>query len=365
MVPASGGDWGGICVDKAFQKFLTELFGEDVMKMFKSHPDYIEDYFDFWQTFEIKKRSFDLNKPKQEEKENDKSKEETEKDEMFLIRLPVALAEIVGKQTQRDFKVNRSDVIFQEVIEKSSFKNDLKCEHGKLQMKCSFFKRMFDPTVKMLSDHLAKLLKTIEDDLKVILMVGGFSECSVVHNAIRAKFQDKCRVVIPNQAGLAVLKGAVYFGHQPDLISERVARYTYGIQAWPKFDKRLHLESKKVVMGNEHRCKDAFFRFVAKGERIKPGDKRSHLFQALKPGEPSLECGVFISNEESPKYIDEKGCIKLGELSVPLSSNAKEIEESLIFGHTELLVTACNCQNKKEYKVTFDLLSEKINFPEQ
>jgi hypothetical protein len=366
LVPASGGDWGGTCVDKAFQNFLTELFGEDVMKIFKSHPEYIEDYFDFWQSFEIKKRSFELNKPKQGDKKNDISKKE--KEETFLVRLPVALAEIVGKQTQRTDEA-KSDVIIQEVIEKSSFKNDLKCEHGKLQMKYSFFKGMFDPTVKMLCDHLTNLLKTIGNDLKVILMVGGFSECSVVHEAIKAKFQDKCRVVIPNQAGLAVLKGAVYFGHQPHLISERVARYTYGIQRWPIFDKKEHLESKKVFVDNEYRCKDVFFKFVAKGDRIKPGDKKSYPFKVLKSGEPSLECGVFISNQKDPKYVDDKGCVKLGTLSVPLESSDtdenSEIEESLIFGHTELQVTACNCQNKKEYQVTFDLLSEKINFPEK
>ncbi|XP_061183701.1 heat shock 70 kDa protein 12B-like isoform X1 [Saccostrea echinata] len=359
LVPASGGAWGGTCVDQAFQDFLVELLGEDVMRIFKMDPEYVEDYFDFWQTFEIKKRSF-----------------ETSKKETFLLRLPVGLADIVadkmnkkGNITNKSKQEMTSDIIMQEVIRNSRFKDELNFEHGKLQMKYAFFKQMFDPTVKLLTDHLSKLNKDIGEDLKVILMVGGFSECSIVQEAVREVFRDKCRVVIPNQAGLAVLKGAVYFGHQPYLISERVARYTYGIQTWPKFDKAVHKTSKFVMMEEEERCRDVFFRFIAKGERIKPGDKKSYIFNALKPGERALECGVFISTEEDPQYVDEKGCVKLGVLEVPLQSvrldGKLEIEESLIFGHTELQVTACNCHNKKEYKVTFDLLSPEINFPDK
>lgn len=44
-------------------------------------------------------------------------------------------------------------------------------------------------------------------------MVGGFSECEIVQDAIRKAFPE-CRVVVPHEAGLAVLIGAVLFGHR-------------------------------------------------------------------------------------------------------------------------------------------------------
>lgn len=44
-------------------------------------------------------------------------------------------------------------------------------------------------------------------------MVGGFSECEIVQDAIRKAFPE-CRVVVPHEAGLAVLIGAVLFGHK-------------------------------------------------------------------------------------------------------------------------------------------------------
>jgi hypothetical protein len=46
-------------------------------------------------------------------------------------------------------------------------------------------------------------------------MVGGFSECELVQDAIRDKIGTSMKLIIPVEAGLAVLKGAVLFGLQP------------------------------------------------------------------------------------------------------------------------------------------------------
>uniref|UniRef100_K1PS94 Heat shock 70 kDa protein 12A n=1 Tax=Magallana gigas TaxID=29159 RepID=K1PS94_MAGGI len=257
LVPASGGSWGGTCIDKALNDFLTKVFGETVMKIFKTDPEYLEDYFEFWHRFEVKKRNFET-------------------------------------------KSNKNDG----------------------------------------------------------------QNCSVIQDAVKKEFEGKCGVVVPNQAGLAVVKGAVYFGHQPDLITERVSRYTYGIQTWPAFNETKHDKSKRVVMADGPRCRDVFFKFVVKGDKIKPGDKKAYIFKYPGLKSDSFDCGVFISNEKNPKYVDDEGCAKLGTLHIPLDGvdrNA-DIEETLIFGDTELHVTACNCTNKMKYKVTFDLLSENINF---
>ncbi|XP_052722156.1 heat shock 70 kDa protein 12A-like isoform X2 [Crassostrea angulata] len=359
LVPASGGSWGGTCIDKALNDFLTKVFGETVMKIFKTDPEYLEDYFEFWHRFEVKKRNFETKSNKNDE-QNEKDKSESR----FAIQIPLALTEIVAKQNKQDMKKMKSDAIITNAIQKSQYRNDLTFEYGKLFMKSSFFMTMFNPTTELIINHLKKLYLDIGQDLKVILMVGGFSECSVIQEAVKKEFERKCRVVVPNQAGLAVVKGAVYFGHQPDLITERVSRYTYGIQTWPAFNETKHDKSKRVVMDDGPRCRDVFFKFVAKGDKIKPGDKKSYIFKSLRPNADTLDCGVFISNEKNPKYVDDEGCAKLGTLNIPLDGVDRnvDIEESLIFGDTELHVTACNCINKMEYKVTFDLLSENINF---
>jgi molecular chaperone DnaK (HSP70) len=59
------------------------------------------------------------------------------------------------------------------------------------------------------------LSKQMENGLSTILMVGGFSECPLIQDAVQAAFPDK-RIIIPEDAGMSVLKGAVLFGHRPD-----------------------------------------------------------------------------------------------------------------------------------------------------
>ena len=54
VAKASGGKWGGIQVDMNFLRFLEELVGEDVMKIFKS--EYMSSYIHKMRDFEMKKR---------------------------------------------------------------------------------------------------------------------------------------------------------------------------------------------------------------------------------------------------------------------------------------------------------------------
>ncbi|XP_062607575.1 heat shock 70 kDa protein 12A-like [Saccostrea cucullata] len=341
LTPASGGLWGGTRIDKAFESFLLDLFCKTSMEKFQTEDDDAEDNFDFWQGFEVKKRGFNFDK-------------ETRN---VHIRIPMGLTNFAKKvHSERD--VNK-------IIEKSKFKGkEIRFEAGKIHMQTTVMKKIFQTTVDDIVKHLRTLIENAGKDLRVMIMVGFFSECSLVQNCVRQTFEikGKRRVITPNQCGLAVLKGAVYFGHHPELISERVARYTYGIQIWPKFVEGEHKEAKRDVRGSEDRCKDVFFKFVTKGDRLKAGFIKSHIFRALKSADGDLECGIFISNKDNPKYVDEDGCEKLGVLKID-DERGTEVEESLIFGHTELHAKACNCSTKKECSVTFDLLSEKIKYP--
>lgn len=50
-------------------------------------------------------------------------------------------------------------------------------------------------------------------------MVGGFSESPITLDVVKNAFPTK-RVIVPEEAGLAVLKGAVLFGHQSNSVLE-------------------------------------------------------------------------------------------------------------------------------------------------
>jgi hypothetical protein len=50
----------------------------------------------------------------------------------------------------------------------------------------------------------------------------------------------KLNVICPSDAVAAILKGAVMYGHNPELISERICPRTYGITVDVPFDDRKH-----------------------------------------------------------------------------------------------------------------------------
>ncbi|XP_056013066.1 heat shock 70 kDa protein 12A-like [Ostrea edulis] len=168
-------------------------------------------------------------------------------------------------------------------------------------------------------------------------MVGGFSECSLIQNAIKTKF-SAYRIIIPEEAGLAVVKGAVYFGNLANAISRRVSRYTYGIQSWPEYTPGIDPPSKKINVNGSMRCKDVFFPVVHRGEQIPVSFRKSQVFQYLKPNQSEMECAIYVSDQENPRFVDDGSCRQLGILKVPLPRGfgSVEIEETIIFGETDI-----------------------------
>jgi hypothetical protein len=191
-------------------------------------------------------------------------------------------------------------------------------------------------------------------------MVGGFSECELVQDAIRDKIGTSIKLIIPEEAGLAVLKGAVLFGLEPKIVSRRIARLTYGIQSWPEWDADLHPVTKKVDLNGQKRCKDVFFKYITRGDSIDTGHAVSQVFQALNPEETTLECTVYTSTDTNPRYTTDPTCQRLGIVTIQLPPHVPgqtlEIEETLIFGDTEILCRARDLRTGRTSEVQFDLL---------
>ena len=332
VIPPDGGPWGGKSIDDAFYKFLVEICGRNVMEELKTTE--LEDYLDLFREFETKKRSI---RPKQTNK--------------VVITLPVALTDLVKKQHNK----------FENAVEVSRHKMSVNYVRQKLQISPEAFRDLFKPTIDSLIRLIGKLLDNPKlSDLRTILMVGGFSECELVQVAIRDKIGTSMKLIIPDEAGLAVLKGAVLFGHQPKIVSRRIARLTYGIQSWPEWDADLHPVTKKVVLNGQSRCKDVFFKYITRGDSIDTGHAVSQVFQALKPEETTLECTVYTSTDTNPRYTTDPTCQRLGILTIQLPPHAPgqtiEIEETLIFGDTEILCRARDLRTGITSEVQFDLL---------
>lgn len=338
MREASGGPWGGKSVDDAFEMFIEDIIGKESMKQLRTTS--FDDYLELMRNFEMKKRSV---KPGKEGN--------------TFLSVPLGLVQIV--------KSDKSRKSLEKAIENSPYAGKVTFENWKLKWKNENFLRFFEVTIRNIKAHLREILYDSDmTDVETILMVGGFAECEVVQNAIREHFKTK-RLVVPEDAGVSVLKGAVFFGHVPDAISRRKARYTYGIQSWPSFNPAKHPENKKVEVNGKYRCKDVFFKYVTKGQVLTLGYEKAQIFQALNPKEKKLECAIYISDSRDPVFVDDPGCRRLGVLTIPLpdlpDGAAIELEESMIFGETELRFQAKDIFSGKSYEVQMDLLGDTVD----
>ncbi|XP_060077647.1 heat shock 70 kDa protein 12A-like [Ylistrum balloti] len=345
LLAATGGAFGGKNVDDAFKSFLEDVVGKDTIEKFKN--ECMEDFIDIFREFETKKRSVTSDEGKSNK---------------VTMTMPVSLNDVVKKNSPRGQKLTLNDV-----VPNSIYGNEVNFakKNQKLHISHKEFVKLFKPAVDGIIKHMEGILNQSDfSHVKNILMVGGFSECEILQASIRNKLKQN-RIIIPEDAGLAVLKGAVLFGHIPRAISGRVARYTYGIQSWPMFNDRYHPQAKRVTVGTSVRCRDVFFKFIEIGQQVTPGHREAQVFQVLNPSENSLECTVYASTERNPTFVDDPSCHQLGILRVPFarpanSTQAVEIEETLIFGETELRVKAKDLATSQEYEATLNLLGNQI-----
>uniref|UniRef100_A0A8W8IQ67 Heat shock 70 kDa protein 12B n=1 Tax=Magallana gigas TaxID=29159 RepID=A0A8W8IQ67_MAGGI len=102
-------------------------------------------------------------------------------------------------------------------IADQGMKNEVELKRIKHRVQ-KFFYKVVDEIVVKIQDML---VSDTAEGIKFIIMEGRFLECEFLQRRIRDSFPI-WTVVIPQGCGLAILKGAVLFGHDPDIIAARV-----------------------------------------------------------------------------------------------------------------------------------------------
>ncbi|XP_062575690.1 heat shock 70 kDa protein 12A-like [Saccostrea cucullata] len=183
-----GGPFGGTRVDQSFMAVLEEILGKDFLIYFsKKHT---ADYLDFLQQFEYKKRRVEVSFSK-----------------IFSLR---------PRMTFSDEYENKFGTSIGEAVKISQYNKLLIWNGDKLTIDktlvAELFKTSFEGIVSMVKKLLAK---PNVKGTQIIIMVGGFSESPYLQNKIRTEFQSPLyHVLIPDEPSLAILKGAVIYGHQ-------------------------------------------------------------------------------------------------------------------------------------------------------
>ncbi|WAR29537.1 HS12A-like protein [Mya arenaria] len=184
-----GEDWGGNMVNAAYIEMLWRIFGKDMVEKFQQ--DNQEDFLDIQNEFESKKREF------------------TEAGQTVHLKLPNSVVLVVEKHST-----------VSSLIGKAGLDDDVDFASGKLSVSGKMFSEFFKKTTKDIVRSLQHLLDSAEvhNSIDKLLLVGGFSQSPVVRNAVQDAF-PLIPIYCPEDAELAILKGAVILGHKPKLLA--------------------------------------------------------------------------------------------------------------------------------------------------
>ncbi|XP_045161656.2 heat shock 70 kDa protein 12B-like [Mercenaria mercenaria] len=328
---ASGGAWGGNEVDKAYLKMLSDMIGPEAIEKFKREQ--MIDYFDLLRDFETKKRTITR-----------------AIDGKMTFKIPASLREL-----------GESDgVKMQDKVAKSHSKTKITWTGDKLRIEKAAAKALFETPLNMLICHIGKMFaEPTVQDVDVILLVGGFGECELVKEAFENKFANK-RLMIPPEAGLAVLKGAARFGHLQDIVQTRVARYTIGWESLSFFEEH-HDPAKKIIVGGQDLCKDIFQKLIEIDEEIPKYKFFEKDAGAAYAEQKFVAIKLFSSTNRHVKYTTEPECQELGRLDIkcPDSSNIsdKKMKIYYFFGDTEIHIRVKFLNTNEEYEKWIDCFS--------
>lgn len=336
LYKASGGPYGAVGVDLAFEQLLCHIFGADFIATFKAKRPAA--WVDLTIAFEARKRAAAPSRTSP-----------------LNISLPFSFIDFYRKHRGHNVEtaLRKSNVNF---VKWSS--------QGMLRMSAEAMSQLFQPTISQIIAHIADLLKKPEvQGIKFLFLVGGFAESPMLQHAVQAAFGLTCRVIVPQDVGLTILKGAVLFGLDPTIVRVRRSPLTYGVGVLNKFVEGKHPREKLLVKEGKSWCTDVFEKFVSVDQSVALGEVVQRSYCPARPGQRRTIINIYCSARDDVLYITDPGVRHCGTVSLELGDTGgpprarREIRASMQFGDTEIKVTAMDISTSKTVRATIDFLS--------
>jgi len=324
----SGGPWGGTNVDNQYITWLANLFGRDAIKELTG--EFMADYLYMLREFENKKRTVtpDLN-------------------QKIILRVPYALNE----------KCKNTEI----QIACLNLEKDVDIFKDKIRVSADIAKSWFQESIDGTIRHLTVILSEPSmEDVTSILLVGGFAESKLMQDAVKMAFKDRT-VIIPEEAGLAVLKGAVLFGHRPRLVSSRCVPFTYGYAVAVPFDDSRHSSEQMCIDSyGDRMVNNCFMKVVEIGTSVDVGTDIKAPSTLVLQKHKEEKVFIYASTDRDPEYITYPSCTKMGKLNMGYAPGEtmadNKVQVYFTFGDTELNATVKFLKTGKVVSKTIDCL---------
>ncbi|KAK3594433.1 hypothetical protein CHS0354_000255 [Potamilus streckersoni] len=286
---AHGGPWGGKRINDLFEKNIEQVVGEKFLRFFKTQHRH--EWIQLEDTFEGKKREF-LNK------------------EGLITLIPISSK---FRESYANTKTKRLHETFENLYHgKFCFdenKDTIVISREKMQ-------DYFDFILNHIKDHIDILLKAVPG-VKSILLVGGLADSKVVSNSIKSTYSN-LRVIVPKDAAFAILRGALIYRWNSDIILNRISPYTYGVDAMERFNPKRHPKEKIVEVNGRQMVKDTFQKHIVKGQNFSVGEKSKgrHYTLNVHQGVVRVVWNIFRSDSFDPVFCSE--CDHIGSMYVDI-----------------------------------------------
>ncbi|RUS35332.1 hypothetical protein BC938DRAFT_472428 [Jimgerdemannia flammicorona] len=321
MALAKGGDWGSTTIDRRILRMLKDIFGN---RRYNAMTEDLHGYMNLQRDIESAKIAFDS---------------ETD----VVLNLPDTLM----SQTY-------TEVSPEEAVEKYQNANgnvDLIFRKPNLLIPATYFRdKLIWPTIQQIYTHTLAVLNR-NPSVSRLILAGNFANSRILRDEMM-KFESRgIKVVVPHLPGETVVKGAVLFGANPGLISERLSRFTYGIGTVVPFVTGKHPESKLIITSfGERFCNGVFNTFITEGEECVLGHTVEKPFTTLEPYQHIVGVNIYKSRRKNVTYTEEAGVTNIGRVAIRIRKPFESVKVIMLLT-TEIVAKAIN-EDGEEREVT-------------
>ncbi|XP_019855413.1 PREDICTED: heat shock 70 kDa protein 12A-like [Amphimedon queenslandica] len=344
VLPPMGNTWGGTTVNEALSAILEEVLDDKGFEAFIKSDANAKAALNklFYEDFEEVKKLFGDAKEDMEE---------------IAIILPMKLMNFYcNDKLQKAKQVNM----------------DYDPEDGSLSIGHNLLEeKVFKSTVDKIIECMREAFDHLTDPIDTVYLVGGFGGCRFVSQKIKEAITQHCgNIVCPVQPDLAVVRGAVMWRKDPNIIQSRVADATYGTSVNAIFNPEIHDEDYVFEDKEDHEeyCSCIFKVFVLKGEAIKDEEYKA-TFIPGRQEDIKAHIPIYCTGDDGVQYTrDKEGELtvrKIGELvlDIPNPDNLpreeREYDVFMDFSGTEIQARAQYSITGEEVKTVCDFLSKQ------
>ena len=207
-------------------------------------------------------------------------------------------------------------------------------------------KYVFEPVIRQVLDLINGQLAQ-SPQLEAIFLVGGFGQSNYLFRRVEDEFRNKVGMIgVPPRGELAVVRGAVYFGLNPQIVTERVSRRTYGVETRMLFQDDIDPPEYSVMGGDQKRyCRQRFSVYVHQGQSIKVDECVSKNFVISYPNDTDSDLFAFDGEGQPPRLTSHPLVRKVGNFPIrmPHLDNVRAGEKvnmtiKMYFGLTEIKI---------------------------